>query len=169
VLRKFANQGLDGLLVGTNDAIVESLVRQSLEVGGLPKKFLYRGGSGAPAMKYVKQLDGFTWQILTRDLDYTSDAKVKQWLVRYKAFTKKDLAPNTYWALTFYDTVFMLAHAMEAAGTTSDVKAIAAQMKTTPYDGVRTMRFDKDGRCLSDFDIGILKDGSVHSVRAQIH
>lgn len=166
VLRKFQNVGLDGLLTGTNDAVVEAIVRQSTELGGLPKKFLYRGGSGAPGIKYAKQIDSFIWQILTRDLEYGADPKVKAWTDRYKAFTKKDLSPNTYWALTFYDTVFMLAKAMEEVGSVTDLKAIAAKVKTMRYDGVRTMRFDKDGRAQSDIDIGLLKDGKITSVRA---
>jgi branched-chain amino acid transport system substrate-binding protein len=167
VLRKFQNQGLDSMLIGTNDVVVESIVRQSVEIGGLPKKFLYRGGSGGPGIKYTKQIDGFVWQILTRDLDYTGDAKVKAWLDRYKAFTKKDLSPSTYWALTFYDSVFMLARAMESAGTVSDVKAITAKLRGMQYEGVRTMRFDKDGRSRSDIDIGMLKNGQISSVRAK--
>jgi len=166
VLRKFQNLGLDGLLTGTNDAVVEAIVRQSIEVGNLPKKFLYRGGSGAPGIKYAKQIDGLAWQILTRDLDYPSDPKVKDWIERYKAFTNKDVSPNTYWALTFYDTVFMMAKAMEQVGSVTNLKAIAENVKAQRYDGVRTMRFDKDGRAQSDIDIGMLKGGKISSVRA---
>jgi branched-chain amino acid transport system substrate-binding protein len=166
VLRKFQNMDLDGMLTGTNDAVVEAIVRQSTELGNLPKKFLYRGGSGAPGIKYSKQIDGFVWQILTRDLDYASDPKVKEWMERYKAFTKKDMSPNTYWALTFYDTVFMMAKAMEQVGSVTDLKAIAASVKGMSYEGVRTMRFDRDGRAQSDIDIGMLKHGKISSVRA---
>lgn len=166
VLRKFQNQGLDGMLTGTNDAMVEAILRQVTELGGLPTKFMYRGGSGAPALKYAKAVEGFTWQILSRDIDNTSDPKVKAWVERYKAYTKKDVSPNTYWALTFYDTVFMVAKAMEEAGSTTDTKAIAAKVKGMQYEGVRTMRFDKDGRAQSDIDIGMLKGGKVTSVRA---
>ena len=166
VLRKFQNQQLDGMLTGTNDALVEAILRQASELGGLPKKFMYRGGSGAPAIKYAKAVDGFTWQILSRDIDNTSDPKVKAWIERYKASTKKELSPNTYWALTFYDTVFMVAKAMEEVGSTSDVKAIAAKVKDMKYEGVRTMRFDKNGHAQSDIDIGMLKAGKVTSVRA---
>lgn len=166
VLRKFQNQGLDGMLTGTNDAMVEAILRQVTELGGLPTKFMYRGGSGAPALKYAKAVEGFTWQILSRDIDNTSDPKVKAWVERYKAHTKKDVSPNTYWALTFYDTVFMVAKAMEEVGSTTDTKAIAAKVKGMQYEGVRTMRFDKDGRAQSDIDIGMLKGGKVTSVRA---
>lgn len=166
VLRKFQNQGIDGLLTGTNDAMVEAILRQATELGGLPKKFMYRGGSGAPALKYANQIEGFTWQILTRDLDNASDPKVADWINRYKAFTKKNVSPNTYWALTLYDTVFMMSKAMEEVGSTTDVKAIAAKMREMRYDGVRTMRFDKEGRAQTDIDIGILKNGKVTSVRA---
>jgi len=166
VLRKFQNQGLDGMLTGTNDALVEAILRQATELGGLPKKFMYRGGSGAPALKYAKAVDGFTWQILTRDLDNAADPKVKAWIERYKAFTKKEPSPNTYWGLTFYDSVFMLAKAMEEVGSATDIKALTAKVKSMSYEGVRTMRFDKDGRAQSDIDIGMLKGGKVSSVRA---
>ncbi|MBL0918558.1 MAG: ABC transporter substrate-binding protein [Hydrogenophaga sp.] len=166
VLRKFQNQGLDGMLTGTNDAMVESILRQALELGGLPKKFMYRGGSGAPAMKYASQIEGFTWQILTRDLDNASDPKVADWINRYKTFARKDVSPNTYWALSFYDSVFMMAKAMEEVGSVTDIKAITARIKDMRYEGVRLMRFDKDGRAQSDIDIGILKGGKVSSVRA---
>ena len=166
VLRKFQNQGLDGMFTGTNDALVEGIVRQSTELGGLPKKFMYRGGSGGPGLKYAKQIESFAWQILTRDLDNASDPKVRDWMDRYKAFTKKDISPNTYWALTFYDTVFMVAKAMEDVGSVNDIKAITAKVKEMRYEGVRTMRFDKDGRAQSDIDIGMLKDGKITSVRA---
>ena len=60
----------------------------------------------------------------------------------------------------------MMAKAMEEVGSVTDVKAIAAKIKTMRYDGVRTMRFDKDGRANSDIDIGMLKDGKVTSVRS---
>jgi hypothetical protein len=49
---------------------------------------------------------------------------------------------------------------------TTDIKAITAKLKDIRYDGVRTMRFDKDGRAQSDIDIGMLKGGKVTSVRA---
>ena len=166
VLRKFQNQGLDGMLTGTNDAMVEAILRQATELGGLPRKFMYRGGSGAPALKYAKAVDGFTWQILTRDIDNTSDPKVRAWVERYKVYTKKDVSPNSYWALCFYDSVYMVVKAMEELGTTTDTKAIAAKVKGMQYDGVRAMRFDKDGHALSDIDIGMLKGGKVTSVRA---
>lgn len=166
VLRKFRNQGLDGLFVGTNDAVVEAIVRQTTELGGLPKKFMYRGGSGAPGIKYKDQIDGFVWQILTRDLTYGEDPKVKQWIADYKAIIGKDISPNTYWALCYYDTVFMLAKAMQEVNSTSNLEAIATKVKSMTYDGVRTMRFDKNGRARSDIDIGVLLNGQVTSTRA---
>jgi len=168
VLRKFQRQGLDGLFVGYSDPDVEAIVRQSLEVGGLPTRFIYRGGSGAPGRKYAEKIEAFAWQILTRDLDTGNDPKVKAWMGRYKTETKKDITPTTYWALTFYDTVFMLGQAMEAAGTVTDAKAIAEKLKGSSYDGVRAMRYDREGRARTDIDIGILKGGKVYSVAAKM-
>jgi branched-chain amino acid transport system substrate-binding protein len=60
----------------------------------------------------------------------------------------------------------MMANAMEQTGSVTDLKAIAEKVKSMRYDGVRTMRFDKDGRAQSDIDIGMLKDGKISSVRA---
>lgn len=166
VLRKFQNQGLDGMFVGTNDIVVEAIVRQSTELGGVPTKYMYRGGSGAPGMKYADKIDSFIWQILTRDLTFTDDTKVEEWIERYKAFTNKDISPNTYWGLVYYDTVFMLARAIEEVGSATDLPAIAEAVKAMTYEGVRTMRFDENGRAQSDIDIGVLRDGDVSSIRA---
>ena len=168
VLRKFQRQGLDGLFIGYSDPDAEAIVRQSLEVGDLPLRFIYRGGSGAPATKYLNKIQSFAWQIHTRDLVTSSDPKVKAWIERYKAFTKKDITPATYWALSFYDTVFMLGRAMEAAGSVTDSKAIAAKLRGMRYDGVRQMRYDADGRALTDIDIGMIKDGKTFSIPTKI-
>lgn len=168
VLRKFQGKNLDGMLIGTNDPAAEAIVRQSVEIGGLPKKFLYRGGSGAAGSKYGAQIDGFTWQILTRDLQNSEDPKVKEWVARYEAFAGKKISINTYWGLCFYDTVYMLAKAMEETGTTTDLKALTAKIKTMSYEGVRTMRFDKEGRSLSDFDVGFIRAGKLGSVTAKV-
>ncbi|MGB3866982.1 MAG: ABC transporter substrate-binding protein [Xanthobacteraceae bacterium] len=168
VLRKFQGQGLDGLFVGYADPDAEAIIRQSLEIGDLPKKFVYRGGSGIPAVKYADKIDGFVWQILTRDLASPGDEKVKAWIDRYKAFTKKGIVANTYWALTFYDAVFMLGKAMDAAGTTTNQAAIAAKLKGMVYDGVRKMSFDKDGHAVTDVDIGIIKGGKTYSIPEKV-
>ncbi|MBR0801089.1 ABC transporter substrate-binding protein [Bradyrhizobium jicamae] len=168
VLRKFQGKGLDSMFIGYADPDAEAIIRQSLEVGDLPKKFVYRGGSGAPAVKYADKIDGFVWQILTRDLASSSDEKVKAWIDRYKAATKKDIVANTYWALTFYDAVFMLGKAMDAAGTTTDQAAIAAKLKGMVYDGVRRMSFDKDGHAVTDVDIGIIKGGKTYSIPEKV-
>jgi len=168
VLRKFQRQGLDSMFIGYSDPDAEAIVRQSLEVGDIPLRFIYRGGSGAPAVKYASKIQSFAWQILTRDLSSPTDPKVKAWIESYKAYTKKDVTANTYWALTFYDSAFMLARAMEAAGTVTDSKAIAAKLKGMRYDGVRQMRYDTDGRAFTDIDIGMIKDGKTFSVAAKI-
>jgi branched-chain amino acid transport system substrate-binding protein len=168
VLRKFQRQGLDGLFIGYSDPDAEAIVRQSLEVGDLPTRFIYRGGSGAPAAKYASRIDGFAWQILTRDLDTASDPKVKGWIDRYKAFTKKDVTPTTYWALAFYDTLFMLARAMEAADSVTDAKAIASKLQGMHYDGVRAMNFDAQGHARTDIDIGFIKGRKAYSSPAHI-
>jgi len=168
VLRKFQNQGIDGMLIGTTDPQAEAIVRQSVELGNLPRVFLYRGGSSAPALKYAHDITGFTWQILTRDLQASDDPSLADWKRRYEAFTHKQVSSQTYWALTFYDAVFMVADAMQKVGSVTDVKAIAAQLKGPRYQGVRTVGFDRDGRALSDFDVGILRDGKVSVVRATV-
>lgn len=168
VLRKFQNKGLDGLFLGNSDPDTEAMVRQSLELGGLPKKFVYRGGSGAPAAKYVDRIDAFAWQILTRDLDTSTDPKVTSWIERYKKFSKKSVNSTTYWALTYYDSVFMVARAMEAAGTTTDPKAIAAKLRGSAYDGVRRIRYDNEGRAHADVDIGLIQGGKSLSLPVKV-
>ena len=97
-----------------------AVCRRSFSIAAAPA----RPGSNTP-----KQIDSFIWQILTRDLEHGDDPKVAHGYERYKAFTRKDASPNTYWGLTFYDTVFMMAKAMEEVGSVTDLKAIAAKVK----------------------------------------
>lgn len=169
VLRKFQRLGLDGMFIGYADPVADAIVRQSIEIGGIPTRFVYRGGSGAPGIKYADRIEGFAWQILTRDLDHATDPKVLKWIAEYKDFTKKEVTPTTYWALTFYDSVFMLGRAMEAAGTVSDPNAIAAKLKGMQYNGVRGMRYDAEGHAHTNIDIGMLKAGKVYSVSIVSH
>ena len=65
-----------------------------------------------------------------------------------------------------FNGAFMMAKAMEEVGSVTDLKVIAAKIKSMKYDGVRLMRYDNDGRANSDIDIGILTDGKISSVRA---
>lgn len=167
VLRRLQGKGLDALFIGYSDPDAEAIVRQTLEVGNLPTKFVYRGGSGAPAQKYADKIDAFAWQILTREVDGATDPTVKEWVGRYKAATKKDVTATSYWALTFYDTVFMLRKAMEETGSVTDSKALAAKLKGMRYDGIRGMRYDAEGRARTDVDIGILKGGKTSVVLAK--
>jgi len=169
VLRKFQRLGLDGMFIGYADPVADAIVRQSIEIGGIPTRFVYRGGSGAPGIKYADRIEGFAWQILTRDLDHATEPKVMKWIAEYKDFTKKEVTPTTYWALTFYDSVFMLARAMEAVGSVSDPNAIAAKLKGMQYDGVRGMRYDAEGHVHTNIDIGMLKAGKVYSVSIVAH
>lgn len=169
VLRKFQNQGLDALFVGNSDPDTEAIVRQSLELGNLPTKFVYRGGSGGPAAKYANNIDGFVWQILTRDLDFTTDQKVLDWIDRYSAFTNKKVSATTYWALTFYDTVFMLAEAMKTAQTSSDPEAIAAALRDIQHDGVRNLRYDEHGAVHANIDIGLIQNGETISIPVTVN
>lgn len=55
---------------------------------------------------------------------------------------------------------------MQEVNSTSNLEAIATKVKSMTYDGVRTMRFDKNGRARSDIDIGVLLNGQVTSTRA---
>lgn len=167
VLRKFQGKGLNGLFIGINDADAESIIRQSLEIGGIPTKFMYRGGSLGPGEKYASKIDGFASQILTRDLQTTSDPKVKDWIARYEAFTKRPIGANSWYGLSMYDAVFMLAQAMTAANSVDDSAKIAAKLKGLQYNGVRNMRFDSDGRVHSDIDVGMVKGGKTYSVPAK--
>jgi len=163
VLRKFQNQGYDTAFLSYPDSEAEGLVRQSLEIGGLPKQFLYRGGAMAPVVNYLDRIDGFSWQILTRDIEHSTDQAVLDWIERYKAFTGGDPVATTHWALTYYDTVFLLGQAMAEAGTTTDVPAISAALRNKTYSGVRTLTYDDNGRVHSLTDIGFFKDGKIYS------
>jgi branched-chain amino acid transport system substrate-binding protein len=165
VLRRLQNRGLDSLFVGYTDSDVAPLIRQSLELGSLPTKLVYRGGSGAPAVGYMDKLDGFTWQILSRDMENPPDQKVKDFVERYKKFTGNTVASNTFFALGFYDTIFVLAQALHNLGKIGDSAALAAELKKIKYSGIRNMYYDEMGMVHSDFDIGIVrKNGKPYSI-----
>jgi ABC-type branched-subunit amino acid transport system substrate-binding protein len=54
---------------------------------------------------------------------------------KYKAF-KPDLPPAAFAALLTYDPVYMLAAAMQRAGTVDDVEAIAQALREVHFDGL---------------------------------
>lgn len=167
ILRKFKDKGLDAIIMGFSDTEGEAIVRQSLEVGGLPTVFLFRGGSSAPGLKYKDSIKGLSWIIATRDLDSPTDPDVVNWIKRYKERFKKEVSPTTYNALYYYDFVSMLAKAMQEAGTVSDMKTIASKLRGMSYNGVEDIKFNQDGSINFEFDLGILKGGKISTVPAK--
>ncbi len=168
VLRKFQRTGIDGIFTGWADTDIEPIVRQVLEIGGLPTKFISRGGSATPGLKFANKIDGFTWQILTRNVENPDDPKVKDFVGRFEKFTKQQVTSSSFWSLHNYDTIYMLCKAMEDAGSVTDTKSIAAKLKNWTYDGVRTLRYDDIGQVHANFDIGVIKGGKTTSFTAPI-
>jgi ABC-type branched-subunit amino acid transport system substrate-binding protein len=155
------------MFIGINDGDAEAIIRQSLEIGDLPTKFVFRGGSMVPGEKFATRIEGFASQILTRDVQNTTDPKVKDWVNRFTTYTKRPISGNSWFGLSLYDSVYMLAQAMSEAGTVDDPAKIAAKLKGMQYNGVRTIRYDADGRARSDIDIGMIKGGKSFSVPAK--
>ena len=76
----------------------------------------------------------FVFSVTTRAVDNTSDAQ----LADYRTFFASDLGKQpdsaSFWTLSFYDPVLILANAMVQAGTVTDVAKITdAMTKITTY------------------------------------
>ena len=71
----------------------------------------------------------------------------------YKAFVKEDNPQNMYAVMWNYDFFFLLAKAIEAAGTFEDTDAVLAAMRKISYDGVAgRIQIDQKNRSIYGFD-----------------
>ena len=62
--------------------------------------------------------------------------KAADYFERYKAYLGKNLPPAAFVSLFTYDYVYMVAAAMQQAGTVDDTTAIAEALEQLHYDGV---------------------------------
>lgn len=150
----------DALIWGYSDESGKLIIRQALETGVTKKFFSWQGPTEIPALSYKDQLELYTWVIGTRS-PQSEDPKIKDWTRRMTQTAGQDLGPSLIWGLTIYDQVFMLAKAIEAAGTTTDLDKIKGALIGTTYEGVMKLSVTRDDRFVHDYYIGMIEKGSI--------
>jgi branched-chain amino acid transport system substrate-binding protein len=166
VLAKLAAFKADYLFPGYSDAPLYDIVRQATEGNFIRKFFLVRGSLG-PGMKNKDGLEDYIVYVpkYFEEAEKTSP-KVKNFIEAYKAFYKRDFpydqAPLC--SSSCYDHVYMLVEAMKKAGTVDDIAKVRAALLSTNYKGMWTIKFDRNGEQIFDFDIAHLKKGGAIQV-----
>ena len=163
VLAKLAAFKADYLFPGYSDAPLYDIVRQATEGNFIRKFFLVRGSLG-PGMKNKDSIDDYVVYVPKHfEAAEKSSPKVKAFVEAYKAFYKRefpyDQAPLC--SSSCYDHVHMLVAAMQKAGTVEDVGKIRAALLSSTHNGVWTIKYDKNGEQIFDFDIAHLKKGGA--------
>jgi branched-chain amino acid transport system substrate-binding protein len=161
-LDRVKSSPIDGLYIGYSQSDLENLVRQAVTSGNVPLKFVTYGGSSEPGLNHKDEIDGYAWQYFTRAVESSDDPKVKAWTEAYKtAADRSDVSAIDSQGLAFYDSFKALTSAMTKSKTTTDVDKLADTLHNACYQGVRNICWDKDGRALANYDIGILNKGEV--------
>jgi branched-chain amino acid transport system substrate-binding protein len=149
----------DALIWGYTDESGMLIIRQALEVGVTKKFFSWQGPSEVPALPYKDQFELYTWVIGTRS-SQSEDPKVKAWVRRMNEIAGQDM-PSIIWGLSFYDQIFMLAKAIEAAGTITDLDKIKHALVGMTYDGVMKLTVTPENRFVHDYYIGLIQKGKI--------
>jgi branched-chain amino acid transport system substrate-binding protein len=150
----------DALIWGYSDEAGKLIVRQALETAVTKKFISWQGATEVPALPYKDQLELYTWVIGTRS-PQSEDPKMRDWTRRMMQVAGQDLGPSLIWGLTIYDQVFMLAKAMEVAGTTTDLDRIKRALIGTTYEGAMKLTVTGDNRFVHDYYIGMIQKGAI--------
>jgi ABC-type branched-chain amino acid transport systems, periplasmic component len=157
----------DALIWGYSDESGKLIIRQAIETGVTKKFFSWQGPTEIPALPYKDQLELYTWVIGTRS-PQSEDPKIKDWTRRMTQTAGHDLGPSLIWGLTIYDQVFMLAKAMETAGTTTDLDKVKGALGGTTYEGVMKLAVTRDNRFVHDYYIGMIQRGAIKYVHIPV-
>ncbi|MFI4988067.1 MAG: ABC transporter substrate-binding protein [Alphaproteobacteria bacterium] len=165
ILAKIAAAKPDYLFPGYSDAVLYDIVRQASELG-ITRFWLIRGSLG-PGLKNKDAVDDYVVYVPKYfEEAEKSEPKVQKFAADYKAFYKTefpyDQAPLC--SSSCYDHVFMLVEAMKQAGSVDDVAKVKAALLSLTYSGLWTIRFDKTGEEVFNFDIVDLKKGGKITV-----
>jgi branched-chain amino acid transport system substrate-binding protein len=165
VLAKIAAGKPDYLFPGYTDAVLYDIVRQAAEVG-ITHFWLVRGSLG-PGLKNKDQIDDYIIYIPKYfEEAQKSEPKVKSFIADYQAYYKTnfpyDQAPLC--SSSCYDQVFMLARAMQKAGTVDDLAQVKTALMSFTYPGLWSIRFDKTGEEVFNFDVVDIKKGGAIDV-----
>ena len=154
----------DMVVVGYLDRWVEPFLRQAVEAGLTAPVFVGSPGSTFAAAA-DKPIANYAISITTRAVDDPNDPQTEFFREAFEARYGEAPGPGSFWALSYFDAVQMLAEAIEEAGTTDDLAAIAEAMHSPAvqeYPG-RTLdlTFSDINQANYTPQMGYLEDGAT--------
>jgi branched-chain amino acid transport system substrate-binding protein len=128
----------DMVVVGYLDKWVTPFLEQAVQADLTTPVFV--GSPGATFAAAVDQpaIVNYAISVTTRAVDDADDPKTSVFRAAYEARYGAAPEAGTFWALSYFDAVQMLARAMEIAGTVDDPPAIATALlspEATDYPG----------------------------------
>ncbi|GAC1381576.1 MAG: hypothetical protein NVSMB48_09910 [Marmoricola sp.] len=158
-----SNTNPDLVVLPYLDKVGNAFLSQAVQVGFTEPVFATSAGSQATVAGHESEIGTFVWQLTTRAVDNTDDAKMEEFRAAYEEKYDELPEPIDFYSLSFYDPVLMLAEAIEMAGTTEDEEAIAAALREVEsWDGqVLEAKFDQDGLIHYPAQIATLTNGDV--------
>lgn len=150
----------DLLFAGYSDE-VRGIFRQATELGVSGSYIGTVGVSGASGAG----LRSFAYPAWTR---YLGPGQTEKSVVEYMNALEKSagkLTPNSFWSISQYDWMNMLAAAMAKAGSATDLAAVAKTMKSQTYAGLVDWRVDANGLGRQSMEGVVMAGGDVKEVR----
>lgn len=148
------------LFAGYSDE-VRGIFRQATELGVNAHYVGTVGVSGASGAG----LRSFAYPAWTR---YVGPGQTEKKVVDYMNELEKaagKLTPNSFWSISQYDWMNLLADAMVKSGTATDLAAVAKQMKSQTYAGMVDWRVDNVGLGRQSMEGVVMSGGAVKEVR----
>ncbi len=150
----------DLVMAGYSDE-VRGIFRQAVELGIKAKLAGMVGVSGASG----ESLSEFAYPSWTRFLgEQQKDPTVLAYMQALEKIGGK-LNASSFWSVTQYDGMNMVAKAMETAGTATDLKAVAQAIRNHTYQGLVAWQVDDKGLARQGMEGVYMKDGKVVEIR----
>ncbi|MDR7255088.1 branched-chain amino acid transport system substrate-binding protein [Nocardioides sp. BE266] len=146
------------------DTVAAPFLQQAAQVGFTQPVFAADGGSRGQVADIEDKISTFTWRVTTRSPDNPDDETVAGFRTAYEEKYGEEPASIDFYALSFYDQTQMLAEAIAAAGTVTDVAAISAALPEVdewPSPALADLYFDKSGLAHYTQQIATLRNGEV--------
>ncbi|MGH3761908.1 ABC transporter substrate-binding protein [Actinophytocola sp.] len=157
---------VDAFFIGYSDPVSVALVNAAIEANR-GKVFFNRGSVCQVGIDAGTKIDAYTCVIYTEDPLNPSTDKAKDFFARYEKKFDRKVDSNSAQALYYYDYIFLLAQAIEKAGTTEDMNKVADALRGSSYEGVVDVGFDEDGVNKSPIKVGIVRDGQMSVIATE--
>lgn len=129
-ITQMAAQEPDLVVTGYIDRWVEPIVAQAVEAGLTEPAFVGSAGTSQAPFEAHSEITRAMITTVTRAVDNLDDSSLDDFRAAYTEQFDKEPDQSSFWTLMYYDSIRMLARAMEEAGTFEDVDAIIAAMSS---------------------------------------